>query len=173
MGEVKEYPNGTFCWIDLGTTDVPGAKAFYSGLFGWETGDMPPDDSGTYSIFRLDGKDIAGLHQHSPEEGTAAATLDGRVAARTARARVERLQELQERLLAATQASWLGRRLEVLVERADADGAEGRSFREGPESDGVVRVPGLTTAAAGDYVEVEFTAADGAELLAVAVAETG
>jgi predicted enzyme related to lactoylglutathione lyase len=70
MGEVKEYPNGTFCWIDLGTTDVPGAKAFYSGLFGWETGDMPPDDSGTYSIFRLDGKDIAGLHQHSPEEGT-------------------------------------------------------------------------------------------------------
>jgi predicted enzyme related to lactoylglutathione lyase len=70
VGEVKDYPNGTFCWIDLGTTDVPGAKAFYGGLFGWETEDMPPDDSGTYSIFRLDGKDIAGLHHHSPEEGT-------------------------------------------------------------------------------------------------------
>jgi predicted enzyme related to lactoylglutathione lyase len=70
MGEVKEYPNGTFCWIDLGTTDVPGAKAFYGGLFGWETEDMPPDDSGTYTICRLDGMDVAGLHHHSPEEGT-------------------------------------------------------------------------------------------------------
>src|SRR6266540_1841848 len=83
-----------------------------------------------------------------------------------ARVRVERLQELQERLLAGTQATWLGRRLEILVERVDGDGAEGRSFREGPESDGIVRVPTLTGAAVGDYVEVEVTAADGPELLA-------
>jgi ribosomal protein S12 methylthiotransferase RimO len=117
--------------------------------------------------------DWVAFFAYSPEEGTAAATMDGRVAARTARARVERLQELQQRLLDATQAGWRGRRLEVLVERVDADGAEGRSFREGPESDGVVRVPGLTTATAGDYVEVEVTAADGPELLAVAVAQAG
>jgi predicted enzyme related to lactoylglutathione lyase len=69
MGEVKEYPNGTFCWIDLGTTDVAGAKAFYSGLFGWEMEDLPAGDSGTYTMCRLRGKDIAGIHQHSPEEG--------------------------------------------------------------------------------------------------------
>ena len=110
--------------------------------------------------------DWVAFFPYSPEEGTAAVALDGRVPARTARARVERLQELQERLLAGTQASWLGRRLEVLVERVDGDGAEGRSFREGPESDGIVRVPALTGAAVGDYVEVEVTAADGAELLA-------
>src|SRR5919201_5910462 len=99
--------------------------------------------------------------------------MDGRVRARTARARVERLQELQQRLLDATQARWLGRRLEVLVERVGADGAEGRSFREGPDSDGVVRVPGLTTASAGDYVQVEVTAAEGPELLADPLAEAG
>src|SRR6266540_3581936 len=110
--------------------------------------------------------DWVAFFPYSPEEGTAAVAFDGRVAARTARARVERLQELQERLLAGTQATWLGRRLEILVERVDGDGAEGRSFREGPESDGIVRVPTLTGAAVGDYVEVEVTAADGPELLA-------
>ena len=68
----------------------------------------------------------------SPEDGTAALDLDGRVPA-TARARVERVQELQDRLLAEAQQAWVGRRLEVLVERVDDDGAaEGRSFREAP-----------------------------------------
>jgi MiaB/RimO family radical SAM methylthiotransferase len=117
--------------------------------------------------------DWVAFFPYSPEEGTAATAFDGRVASHTARARVERLQELQERVLAEAQASWLGRRLEVLVERVDAAGAEGRSFREGPESDGAVRVLGLTTAGEGDYVEVEVTAADGAELLAVPVSAAG
>jgi uncharacterized protein len=70
MGEVKEYPNGTFCWIDLGTTDVAGAKAFYGGLFGWELEDLPAGDSSTYTMCRVGGKDVAGIHEHSPEEGT-------------------------------------------------------------------------------------------------------
>lgn len=35
MGARTEYAPGTFCWTDLGTTDVDGAKAFYTGLFGW------------------------------------------------------------------------------------------------------------------------------------------
>ena len=41
MGEVERYPDGSFCWIDLGTTDVEGAKAFYGGLLGWEFEDLP------------------------------------------------------------------------------------------------------------------------------------
>ena len=35
MGARTEYAPGTFCWTDLGTTDVDGAKAFYGDLFGW------------------------------------------------------------------------------------------------------------------------------------------
>ncbi|MCZ2148419.1 MAG: VOC family protein [Bryobacterales bacterium] len=27
---------GTFCWGELSTSDIPGAQAFYSGLFGWK-----------------------------------------------------------------------------------------------------------------------------------------
>jgi len=30
MGQVERYPNGIFCWIDVGTTAVAGAK--WSGL---------------------------------------------------------------------------------------------------------------------------------------------
>jgi ribosomal protein S12 methylthiotransferase len=105
----------------------------------------------------------------SPEDGTAALHLDGRVPARTARTRVERLQELQDRVLGEVQAGWVGRELEVLVERAaggDGDGAaEGRSFREGVDCDGVVRIEGHQ-GRVGEYLRVEVTAAEGPELVA-------
>lgn len=65
MGEVSRYPPGTFCWIDLGTTDVAGARSFYEGLFGWEA-----DDVDGYVLWRLEGRIVSGLHEHSPEEGT-------------------------------------------------------------------------------------------------------
>jgi predicted enzyme related to lactoylglutathione lyase len=68
MGEVHTYPPGTFCWIDLGTTDVAGAKTFYRELFGWEMEDLPAE-TGTYTMCRLDGKAVAGMHEHSEEDG--------------------------------------------------------------------------------------------------------
>jgi ribosomal protein S12 methylthiotransferase len=102
----------------------------------------------------------------SPEDGTAALDLDGRVPPATATDRVERAQELQDRVLADLQERWVGRRLEVLVERVEADGtAEGRSFREAPDADGVVRVE-ATAADVGEYLPVVVTAAQGPELLA-------
>ncbi|HYT26575.1 MAG TPA: 30S ribosomal protein S12 methylthiotransferase RimO, partial [Actinomycetota bacterium] len=77
--------------------------------------------------------DWVAFFAYSPEDGTAALGLDRQVPARTARARVERLTELQARVLDEVQAAWVGRRLEVLVDRVDRDGtAEGRSFREAP-----------------------------------------
>jgi ribosomal protein S12 methylthiotransferase len=103
----------------------------------------------------------------SPEDGTAALALDGRVPAATARARVERVQELQDRLLAEAQQGWVGRRLAVLVERVEADGTvEGRSFREAPDADGVVRIEGAPAATVGEYLPVVVTGAQGPELLA-------
>jgi predicted enzyme related to lactoylglutathione lyase len=70
VGEVSSYPNGHFCWVDLGTTDVSEAKAFYGDLFGWEFQDVPAGGSDTYTLCRLGGKDVAGIHQHSEEEGS-------------------------------------------------------------------------------------------------------
>lgn len=70
MGERTSYTPGTFCWVDLATTDAQGAKAFYAGLFGWEAEDVPAGEAGTYTMLRLRGKDVAGLYRMSEEQRT-------------------------------------------------------------------------------------------------------
>lgn len=62
MGQVEDYPHGTFCWVELGTTDPAAAKAFYSALLGWKYADVPG-----YTLSRVDGKDVAGLHSHQEQ----------------------------------------------------------------------------------------------------------
>jgi predicted enzyme related to lactoylglutathione lyase len=69
MGEVDRYPQGTFSWIDLGTTDVEGAKAFYGGLFGWQLEDLSTARGG-YTMCSLQGRDVAGIRRHAEDEGT-------------------------------------------------------------------------------------------------------
>lgn len=63
MGKRERYEPGTFCWVDLATTDPAGAKAFYGALFGWEAEDMPAGETGTYTMLRLDGDDVCGLYE--------------------------------------------------------------------------------------------------------------
>lgn len=63
MGKRTGYEPGTFCWVDLATTDTEGAKAFYGELFGWEAEDMPVDEETTYAVMRLGGDDICGLYE--------------------------------------------------------------------------------------------------------------
>jgi predicted enzyme related to lactoylglutathione lyase len=65
VGEVTSYPNGTFCWVDLGTTDLEAAKRFYEALLGWRAEQVETPDPGVYLVARVDGKDVAGLHDHS------------------------------------------------------------------------------------------------------------
>ena len=60
-------------WIDLGSSDVDAAHAFYTALFGW-TVDVVPDGGG-YGIFRLDGKQVAGVGPRANEEGPSAWTM--------------------------------------------------------------------------------------------------
>ncbi|MCA9974048.1 MAG: VOC family protein [Anaerolineales bacterium] len=67
MHVVKQYPDGIFCWVDLSTTDTEGAKAFYSGLFGWEAVDTPTDMGSMYTMLKIDGKNVAGLGPLSPD----------------------------------------------------------------------------------------------------------
>ncbi len=70
MGERESYAPGTFCWVDLTTTDGQGAKAFYERLFGWQGEDMPAGH-GTYTMLRLGGRDVAGLFEQGAEERAA------------------------------------------------------------------------------------------------------
>ena len=64
MQVVKNYPDGVFCWVDLTTPDPEAAKAFYTGLFGWEADDQPIDMGGIYTMLQLEGKNVAGLMPH-------------------------------------------------------------------------------------------------------------
>jgi uncharacterized protein len=68
VGERTEYAPGTFCWTDLSTTDQGAAKAFYSGLFGWEAEDLPVGDGVSYSMMRLGGKDVAAISPQPPQQ---------------------------------------------------------------------------------------------------------
>ena len=68
MGERESYAPGTFCWADLGTTDADAAKAFYTRVFGWEAVDTPVGEAGTYTMFRLEGSDVAALYELDEEQ---------------------------------------------------------------------------------------------------------
>jgi predicted enzyme related to lactoylglutathione lyase len=61
---------GSMCWNELIVHDVPRARAFYEGLFGWssQVSDMP---SGPYTVFRLGEVPVAGLMAIAPEWGDA------------------------------------------------------------------------------------------------------
>jgi uncharacterized protein len=61
MGERTGYAPGTFSWADLSTTDTEGAKAFYTGLFGWDTEDNPIPEGGVYTMLAKGGKNVAAL----------------------------------------------------------------------------------------------------------------
>ena len=63
MGKREHYEPGTFCWVDLATTDPAGAKAFYGELFGWEAEDMPAGEAGMYTMLSLDGDEVGGLYE--------------------------------------------------------------------------------------------------------------
>ena len=67
MGERTKHEDGTFSWADLATTDPDGAKAFYAGLFEWECEDIPVE-GGTYTMCRLDGKNVAAISGQREEE---------------------------------------------------------------------------------------------------------
>ena len=63
MSERTEYAPGEFCWVSLATTDVEGAKNFYSQLLGVEAESAPGDaeETGGYGFFTEDGKMISGF----------------------------------------------------------------------------------------------------------------
>jgi hypothetical protein len=56
----EPLPPGTPTWVDLSTSDVDAARTFYQQLFGWTNDEPAPPEYGGYSMFRKDGKLVAG-----------------------------------------------------------------------------------------------------------------
>src|SRR5271166_3352691 len=68
MANIDMHPAGSFCWIELHTTDQNAAKNFYSSLFGWAPQDMPMGPNDFYTIFKLHGRDAAAGCTLRPEQ---------------------------------------------------------------------------------------------------------
>jgi len=64
-------PPGIFGWVDLSTSDVEAAREFYTGMFGWDGTDVPTPMGPVYTMFRIDGRLVAGMGPQPP--GMAAA----------------------------------------------------------------------------------------------------
>ncbi len=62
---VLPLPAGAFCWDELLTNDVAGAKRFYTALFGWGTIDKP-GLVGPYTLFMRGDVPAGGLMQLPP-----------------------------------------------------------------------------------------------------------
>lgn len=107
--------------------------------------------------------DWCGFFAYSREESTYAAGLDGTVGAALVTERLGELTELQDAITARRRQALVGEKVEVLV---DSPGV-GRSHREAPEIDGVVRVPRWLPV--GEKATVLVTGAEGPDLEAEAV----
>lgn len=72
MPKIEKHAAGTFCWIELATTDQAGAKSFYAPLFGWTPADFPMGPDAYYTMFKVDGCDAGAAYSMSAEERAAA-----------------------------------------------------------------------------------------------------
>ncbi len=96
MGERSEYAPGTFCWVDLSTTDQSAAKSFYSALFGWTAQDNPVGDGVAYSMMTVEGKPVAAIapQPQSQRDAGVPALWNSYVSVADADATAARAQEL-------------------------------------------------------------------------------
>jgi len=118
------------------------------------------------------GLDWAGFFAYSPEEGTAAVSLPQRPPTDLVGEWLRECDEVQDPITRAARDVLIGTEVDVLVDEHDAAGGAvvGRTHREAPEIDGVVRVEaaagGALHARPGAVVRVHVTDAVGPDLVA-------
>jgi ribosomal protein S12 methylthiotransferase len=111
--------------------------------------------------------DWAGFFPFSREDGTPAAKMDRVIPDDLMHERLRECAEVQDPITQAARDALVGDDVEVLVDGMDDDTGEpvGRSHREAPEIDGVVRITGAF-ARPGARVRVRVTSACGPDLVA-------
>ena len=101
--------------------------------------------------------DRVGVFVYSPEEGTPAAALADPVSEEVKADRYDRLMTLQQEISLEINQAQVGRSLDVLVEGQGDGLSVGRSYRDAPEIDGMVLIPGDVPI--GGFVPVRVTGA--------------
>jgi ribosomal protein S12 methylthiotransferase len=145
--------------IDRIRSLAPEAALRSSFILGYP-GETEEDHDELLAFVEAARLDWAGFFTFSSEAGTYAADLDAQVPAELAMERLRECSELQDAVTADQRRRLVGSTVSVLV---DSPGV-GRSFREAPEIDGIVRLS--EDLAAGEIAEVIVTGAEGPDVIA-------
>src|ERR1700755_1851414 len=102
MSEQTMPANGSFCWNELGTTDLEAAQNFYKTLLGWqikeskataacEGTEAPPM---VYNEIVVEGRHVGGIYKMGPEFGGAPSHWMAYVAVEDVDAKARQVWEL-------------------------------------------------------------------------------
>ncbi len=128
-------------------------------------GETEAEFQGLLDFARAIEFDKVGAFTFSPEPGTPSAELPDQVDDETKQERYARLMEQQQPISLRKNQAQVGRLLEVLVEgEGEIEGSGeplllARSYRDAPEIDGLVLVPGMRGVAAGEMIQVHINGA--------------
>ncbi|GJF31841.1 ribosomal protein S12 methylthiotransferase RimO [Kitasatospora sp. NE20-6] len=114
--------------------------------------------------------DAIGVFGYSDEDGTEAATLDGKLPDDVVADRLSRLSRLAEELTAQRAEERIGTEVLVLVESVEDGTVEGRAAHQAPETDGLTTLLGADDAEVGRYYRAVVVGTEGVDLVAEAVA---
>lgn len=166
LRRMKRWGNGDkFLKAIDGIRAAEPEAAFRSSFIVGFPGETEQDHSELLDFLGAASLDWAGLFAFSPEEGTAALTLDRTVDDETIQERLRECSEVQDPITAALRDSLVGMEAQVLIDSTEGADAVGRTHREAPEIDGVVRVS-EAFARPGALITVRIREAIGPDLIA-------
>ena len=111
--------------------------------------------------------DRVGAFAFSPEEGTAAAGMEGQIPEDIRLERLDLLMRQQRTISSELNRRRIGSKAEVLIDGTDEEGLFGRSFAEAPDVDGLIRLPFTPGIKAGTYVNARLTNARDYDMIGV------
>jgi ribosomal protein S12 methylthiotransferase len=153
--------------IDAIRAEAPDA-AFRSSFIVGFPGEREREHDEQLAFLEAAALDWAGFFAFSPEDGTPAATLPDAVDPRLALEWLRECEAVQEPITRSARDALVGREVEVLVDAADEGTLVGRTHREAPEIDGIVRLQ-AEFARPGAIVRAHVTEAIGPDLVAKAL----
>ncbi|KQV21318.1 MULTISPECIES: 30S ribosomal protein S12 methylthiotransferase RimO [unclassified Kitasatospora] len=119
------------------------------------------------------GLDAIGVFGYSDEDGTEAATFDGKLSEDVVADRLARLTKLAEEITAQRAEQRIGTEVEVLVESVEDGVVEGRAAHQAPETDGLTTLLGADDAEIGQYYRATVVGTEGVDLVAEALERVG
>jgi len=173
MGRPAWSPEKTLARLARWRELAPGAVFRTSFIVGFP-GETAADFDTLANFITAAELDHVGVFEYSPEAGTAAARLAGRVSLRVARARREELMFRQQEVVAARYAALEGKSVRLLVDSRLGRGvAVARAWFQAPETDPVTLVDDGGRSRTGEFVRARIVGHEGYELIARVTARPG